>query len=352
MTLFSEPMPVGKVPPEILDRTVFRKIRRSDSRILVTPGTGEDCGIIDLGSQFCVLSCDPVTGASNDVGKLAVHVSCNDIASAGLRPFGLMVTLLLPPGSTPSDLDKTMSDICDAAADLDISILGGHTEVTDAVSRTIVTICVIAFADHAENGDPADISGNSGLPVIRTGGARPGDLLIMTKTAGLEGTAVIANDHADELEPVLGKETVSKARAFMDRISVMKEGIIGGRCGVSSMHDVTEGGIFGAAYEIAAASGCGIILEKDKIPVAEETVSVCSYYGISPYQLISSGCMAMTIKEKNAPLLLETLRSENIPAAVIGRMTEEKEYLIVSEQSGKKTREPLLPPGSDELYKI
>lgn len=352
-------MPVGKVPPEILDRTVFRKIRRSDPRILVTPGTGEDCSIIDLGSQFCVLSCDPITGASNDVGKLAVHVSCNDIASAGLRPFGLMVTLLLPPGSTPSDLDKIMSDICNEAADLDISILGGHTEVTDAVSRTVVTICAVAFADHSvafadHDGVSAGHDEDSGsrFPVVRTGGARPGDLLIMTKTAGLEGTAVIANDHSAELEPVLGKKTVSRARAFMEKISVMKEGIIGGRCGVSSMHDVTEGGIFGAAYEIAEASGCGVILEKDKIPVAEETVSVCSYYGISPYQLISSGCMAMTIKEKNAPLLLETLRSENIPAAVIGRMTEEKEYLIVSEQSGKKTREPLLPPGSDELYKV
>lgn len=336
----SVPMAVGKVPPEILESLVFRKIDEPDPRILVAPGTGEDCSVLDLGDRICVLSCDPITGASNDVGKLAVHVSCNDIASAGLAPLGLMVTILLPPGATPAELDAIMSDLSGTAADLNVRILGGHTEVTDAVSRVVVMTTVIGIADKKE--------GRAG-GVVTTAGAMPGDFLIMTKTAGLEGTAIIAKDRAASLEKVLGKETVSRAQAMIGQISVLEEGIIGGLCGVSSMHDATEGGIFGAVWETAQASGCGVILEKDKIPVAPETVLICRHYGLSPYRLISSGCLVLTAADPKP--LLERLAEKKIPAAVIGRMTKEKEYRVVSGPDGA-VEEPLDIPGPDELYRL
>ena len=171
----------------------------------------------------------------------------------------------------------------------------------------------------------------------------------MTKTAGLEGTAIIAKDRAASLEKVLGKETVSRAQAMIGQISVLEEGIIGGLCGASSMHDATEGGIFGAVWETAQASGCGVILEKDKIPVAPETVQICRHYGISPYRLISSGCLVLTAADPTA--LLERLAEKNIPAAVIGRMTKEKECRVVSGPDGSVT-EPLDIPGPDELYRL
>ena len=182
-------MESGKVPNEVLNKIVLSKINRFREDVILRPGIGEDCAAIDFGQYACVLSTDPITGAANDVGQLAVDISCNDIASCGVEPLGLMVTILCPVGTTEAELEKVMEQICSTAAERNVEIIGGHTEVTPAVNRIVLSTTCIGKTLKNE--------------LVSSRGARPGDSIVMTKSAGLEGTAIIAKDfeHRRTLPP-------------------------------------------------------------------------------------------------------------------------------------------------------
>ncbi|MCX7709649.1 MAG: AIR synthase family protein [Clostridia bacterium] len=325
-------MEIGKIPNDILKEIVLNKIKYKRKEVLVRPSIGEDCSVVDFGDEVCVLSSDPITGAANEVGRLAVHVSCNDVASCGIEPLGLMVTILAPPDTSKEDLSIIMSQLSETAASLKVDIMGGHTEITDAVNRVVIMSTAIGKAPKGK--------------VVTTAGAKAGDKIVMTKTAGLEGTAIIAFEREKELLNVLGREIVDNAKKFMDSISVVKEGVIAGAFGVSAMHDVTEGGILGAAWELAEASGKGFRIEKNLIPIKEETLKITAFYKIDPMKLISSGCMVIACL--NGDELVEELRKQGIQASVIGEITEEKDKLLFTENE----RVYIGQPASDELYKV
>lgn len=325
-------MDIGKVPNDILKEIILNKIKHRREEVLLRPKIGEDCCAVDIGSHVCVLSTDPITGAVNEVGRLAVHVSCNDIASCGVEPIGLLVDILAPPEATEKDLDMVMSQICETAASLNVDIIGGHTEVTDAVKRFII----IGTAVGKTLKDS----------LVTTSGAKAGDDIVMTKSAGIEGTAIIASDNEEKLLKVLDKETVEHAKDFINNISVVKEGVIAGRFGVNSMHDVTEGGVLGAIWEIAEASNVGAVVYKEKIPVEKETAEISRVLGINPLKLISSGCMMITCN--NGEGLVEKFSMNNIKAAVIGTVTKDLNKIIIDD--GRT--ECITQPGADELYRI
>ncbi len=325
-------MVIGKVPNSVLKDIILNKIKHNRKEVLLRPKIGEDCCAVDFGENACVLSTDPITGALNEVGRLAVHVSCNDIASCGVEPLGLLVDILAPPDTTEKELDMVMSRLCETAGSLNVDIIGGHTEITDSVNRFVIIGTAIGKALK-----------NS---VVTTAGAKPGDDIVITKSAGIEGTAIIACDHYERLAEAMDRELLESAKAFMDRISVVKEGVIAGRFGVNSMHDVTEGGILGAVWEITEASNAGAVVFKDKIPVERETEEICGYFNINPLKLISSGCMMMTCKDGEG--LVRRLGTDNIKAAVIGRITECRDKILIDGSS----RVNITQPDSDELYKI
>lgn len=325
-------MEVGKIPNDILKNLILDKIRYTRSDVLIKPKIGEDCSAIDFGENVCVLSTDPITGAVNEVGRLAVHVSCNDIASSGVEPIGLMITLLAPAGTTEADLGFIMGQVCDTAASLNVDILGGHTEITTAVNRFVIISTAVGKALKER--------------LVTTSGAKPGDSIIMTKSAGIEGTAIIAFDKEKELADKLGRELVNKAKEFVNQISVVKEGVIAGEFGVNSMHDVTEGGILGAVWEVAEASGVGIEIYKEKIPVEPETLEISRFYGIDPYRLISSGCMIICSDRGNE--LVRMLCQHNVKATIIGKITAENRKILVCEDNIEDIHQPL----SDELFKV
>lgn len=327
-------MKVGKVPNDILQKIILDKIRNNRKEVLIRPKIGEDCCAVDFGGNACVLSCDPVTGAVNEVGRIAVHVSCNDIASCGVEPIGLVAAILAPPGTTEGEIEAVMEQLSETACSVNVDIIGGHTEITSAVNRFVIVTTAVGRA----------LKGR----VLTTSGARAGNDVVMTKTAGVEGTAIIAFDKEKELIEALDKDTVERAKEFMGCISVVKEGIIAGEYGVDSMHDVTEGGILGAAWEIAEASGCGLCLYKEKIPVAYVTRKICEFYGIDPLKLISSGCMLMTCD--NGAKLVEKLSEAGINASVIGKMTADKGKRVLVGDEGEI--EEIRQPESDELYKV
>jgi hydrogenase maturation factor len=325
-------METGKLPFSALEKLVFSKIQKVHDEILVSPGIGLDCSAIDFGEYACILSCDPITGTAKEIGRLAVHINCNDIASCGVVPIGLLAVILCPEDSTEEELETIMDQFAEAARSINVDILGGHTEITNAVNRFVISCTAVGKCLKDR--------------IISAGGARDGDSLVITKHAGLEGASIIAHEKEEELSAALGRQTVEEAMSFMDSISVVKEGVAAAGFGVNAMHDVTEGGVLGAVWEMCEASGTGVEVFMDKIPVHMATRRICEYYKIDPYRLISSGCMLISAADGDG--LVRRLKQEGIDAAVIGRLNATGKKLVI--RDGRA--EEIGPPSSDELYKV
>ncbi|MCH5267175.1 MAG: AIR synthase family protein [Lachnospiraceae bacterium] len=326
-------MKIGKVSENVLKRSVFKQIQHRRSEVLLHPGVGEDCAAMSVEpDEVLVFSTDPITGADKQMGVFAVHITANDLATAGAEPVGILTSIILPPDTEEAQLRQIMKEMEDVCAELQIEILGGHTEVSDVVNRPVITVTGIGKVKRDA--------------LLSTGGLQPGDELVMTKWAGLEGSAIIAGEKREELLQRLPVELVEAAAGFLKHLSVVPEARIAVEYGATAMHDVTEGGIFGALWEMGAASGVGITVDLCKIPICQETVEICEVFDINPYLLISSGCMLIGCKQGN--LLVEKLDEAGIPAAVIGRATEGNDRIV---RNGEETRF-IEPPGTDELYKI
>jgi hydrogenase maturation factor len=326
-------MNLGKISETVLKRSVLNQIGHRRDEVLVGPAIGEDCSILTVAEdEVLVISTDPITGTVQDIGTLAVHITANDIASNGAEVIGIMLTILLPEGTAEEELRAMMKDIEAVCTKLCIEVIGGHTEVTKAVHQPIVTVTGVGKMKRAE--------------IIKTAGARPGQEIVMTKWAGLEGTAIIATAKEAQLRSKYSAGFIDGAKNMIEYISVVPEAMVARAVGVTSMHDVTEGGIFGALWEIGAASKVGLEVDLKKILLKQETVEICEFYDLNPYMLISSGCMLMITDKANQ--LVERLKTEGIAAAVIGRITENNDRVIINEEE----RRFLEPPKSDELYKV
>jgi len=320
----------GKVPSRVLEQVVYPYLgRRPD--VLVHAHLGEDCAVVDFGEWVAVLTTDPVTGAAAHLGRYAVHVSCNDLATSGAEPVALLLTLLLREGTTEEELERIVREAGEAARDLGVEIAGGHSEVTPGIDRTIAVATALGRTRKGA--------------VISAAGARPGDHVLLTKTAGVEGTAILAMDLADRLRGRVDEDTLARARRFLEKISVVPEGMAAAKAGAIAMHDVTEGGVLGGAWELAEAAGAGIEVRADAIPVAPETQVICRALDLDPLRLISSG--AMLIATRAPERTLAALREAGVPAAEIGMMTPQERVVV---RDGR--RMTLQAPESDELWRV
>lgn len=324
-------MKIGKVPPELLKKAVYPFLGINRKEVLVHSGFGEDCSIIDFGEYVAVASSDPITGADRNSGYLSVFVCCNDIAACGAEPLGILVTLLLPPDSGEDTLKALMESIHSAAGKIGIEVLGGHSEITPAVTKPVISSTAIGIARKDE--------------YVTSSGARPGDDVIVTKALGLEGSAVLASDFEDVLKGSIPVELLKKAQGFIEKISVIQDGLTAAAAGVSAMHDITEGGLLEACYELAEASGVGVEIYGDKLPVLPETRSICGFFGINPLGLISSG--SMLICAPDGQRVINALEKKGIPATTVGKVTSGNHKIIILDG----TRSPLNPPERDELYR-
>ncbi len=320
----------GKVPPDLLRRLVYPHLNHRPD-VLVRAGIGQDSAVLDFGPYVCVATCDPITGAVRHLGRLAVHVACNDLAATGAEPVALLLTLLLPVGSAERDLEAIMEEAGRTASALGVAIAGGHTEVTPRVTQTVAVVAAIGRAEQGA--------------YVHGAGARPGDSLLLTKAAGIEGTAILATDLAEELAGRLGADVLERARGFVDDVSVVPEGRVAARAGATAMHDVTEGGVLTAAWEIAEASGLGIELWADAVPIRPETAAICATLGADPLALIGSGAMLITTPAPE--VTLGALDRAGIPSARVGVMRPDGRVL----RRGDRT-EPLVPAPRDELWRI
>lgn len=326
-------MEIGKVPEAVLKRAVFRQIHTRREEVLVGAGVGEDCAALQLGpDEVFVLSTDPITGTDKNTGELAVQITANDLASAGAEPVALLLTVLLPVTADEPLIRRLMREVDEACEKLHIQVVGGHTEVTAVVNQPVISVTGIGKAKKGH--------------LVTTGGAGIGDDVVATKWIGIEGTSIIAREKEQELLERFAAPFVEEAKNFDRFLSVVPDAAAAVKSGVTAMHDVTEGGIYGALWELAEASGVGLEIDLKKIPVRQETIELCEYYRLNPYQLISSGCMLMTAPDGRR--LVRDLEKAGIHATLIGRCVDGKAKKILN---GEDTAY-LERPKTDELYKI
>ncbi|HEX6988483.1 MAG TPA: AIR synthase related protein, partial [Bacillota bacterium] len=261
----------GKLPPDLLSQRVLARRGSTRPEVLVPAGLGEDATVLDLGDDLCVASVDPITGAGSEIGWLAVHVSCNDVAAHGARPVAVLLAVLVPRGAGLEAVDALMQGAERAAREVGIAIAGGHTEVTPGLPQPLVTATVIGRAPRGR--------------LLRSADLRPGDRVWMSKTAGLEGTAILAADLAAVLAGRVEPHVLREAETLGAAISVVPEALAAAAAGASAMHDVTEGGVLGALWEMAAAAGVGLEVDVDAIPVAPCTAAVCRALDLDPLRL-------------------------------------------------------------------
>lgn len=323
----------GKVSESVLKRSVLKTISVKREEVMYGPSVGEDCCVLKYPNDtLMVLSTDPITGTTKDIGKLAIHVTANDIAASGATLVGVLLTVLLPEGFREEDLKLIMQDIDKVCKQMNVQVLGGHTEVTSAVNQVILSVTGVGRATKET--------------LTMSGSLKPGYDLVMTKWAGIEGTAIIALEKEEELKKHIKKSLIDDAKSLMSMISVVPDSAVAMNNGVKAMHDITEGGIMGALWEMASSSKVGFEVNLDDIPIKRETIEICEYYGINPYQLISSGSMLMGTD--NGTDLVKALNEAGIHAVVIGKTTSSNDRLIINDQ----IRRSLKPPKTDELYKV
>ncbi len=300
----------GKLRPELLRTLVFSRIGVRDPRVLVGPRYGEDAAVIDMGNEVLVIHSDPITAAVDLIGWLSVHIASNDIAVCGAKPRWLLPVILLPEVDNSLEiLDRITEQMHKAATEIGAQIVGGHTEVTPELSRPIVSMTAIGIAPRSR--------------FVTTSGARPGDVVLMTKSAGLEGTAIIATDFENELlKRGVAREIIDSAKRFYTMVSVVKEALLLAELGATAMHDPTEGGILGGLAEIAYASRVKIVVWENRIPIAFETQIICNTLGLDPLKLISSGVLLATLPRERAESTIEKLKELGIEVKIIGEVVE------------------------------
>src|SRR3989337_349999 len=239
------PLPPGKIPIDILKEVVFKNLGAERQEVIVGPTAGIDGAVLDVGNKSLIVSMDPITGAVERIGWSAVNVNANDIATFGVEPVFLFSCIMLPENSDKKTVEVICTQMDEAARELGIAIVGGHCESTPGLANPIVAGCVMGLT-------------KKGL-YVTAAGAKPGDKLILTKSAGIEGTAILASDREAELKKTLNAATLRKAKNFYSQISVVKDALTAYKTGgVHAMHDPTEGGVVGAIHEIADASGLGV----------------------------------------------------------------------------------------------
>lgn len=336
----NEILPLGKIESDILEKVVFENIKNTDEDVEVDGSLGEDCAVVKAGNKLAVLSTDPITASVKDIGRLAIHITCNDIATKGILPSGILLAIMLPEGSSVLDLETIIIQATETARELGVSIVGGHTEVTRSVNQPIIVSTAIGVAENKKD-DNAEI----------------GDIIIMTKRAGIEGSGIIASDREKELEGKMTKEEILRAKNFLNQASVVKEGIVAGSLGVCKMHDITEGGVLGAIWETCHNLGLGCEINKDKILVYEETKKISDIFDIDYLKLISSGSMLIVVKKDKAEKLISNLKAEKIESSIIGVLKDKnygmKVFENVIEENGILITRcfDIKPPKRDELYK-
>jgi len=305
------PLPPGKLPNDLL-REYLNQFVFDDPSIIINPGVGEDTAAVNIASEeVLVLKSDPITFATDSIGQYAVLINANDIVTSGAKPRWLLTTLLFPCGVTPFEIRNVINELKAFCGQWEITLCGGHTEITDAVKRPVVTGMMAGTVARHELIDKRNMA--------------PGDLVLLTKAVAVEGTAIIAREFGDRLKNLgMADSAIDSGREFLASISIIREARIAAESRtVSAMHDVTEGGLANAAEELSIAGGYRIKIDMDTIPVFRETRKFCRLLGIDPLGLIGSGSLLICCRQTGCDSLISAIHEAGIDVTCIGEVLDD-----------------------------
>jgi hydrogenase expression/formation protein HypE len=318
---------IGKVDPESLAALVLGRTGAPDDRVLQGPAYGEDTAAIGLEGGILVVNADPVSLAVGRIGTLGVDVAANDVAASGADPEWLTSVVLLPGSDEP--LDTITAQLDGAARRLGVAIVGGHSEYAPALSTPMLVLTCFGLTDR----------------YVPTGGAEPGDRLVLTKGAGIEATAILATDFRDRLAGQVDAATFEAAEGFYDEVSIVPDAAVL-REHANAMHDPTEGGLVDGLLELAVASGVALEVDREAIPIREETRRLCAAAGVDPLRTFGSGALVAAVPEASVAEALSGLEDRGIDAAAIGTVRESEEPVL--DLGGERFEEPV----RDDMYAL
>jgi hydrogenase expression/formation protein HypE len=328
-------LPPGKIPVDILKDIVFKNLGAPRGEVTLGPAAGVDGAILDIGNKNAIVSMDPITGAVERIGWEAINVNANDVATFGVEPAFFFSCILLPENADSKIVETISTQMHNAAKELGIAIVGGHCEATPGLANPIVVGCIMGLTEKGK--------------YVTAAGAKAGDKLILTKSAGIEGTAILASDRQTQLEKIFNPEILESARGFYKQISVVKDALTAYRSGgVHGMHDPTEGGILNGIHEMADSADLGVRIFEERITVEPETAKICRFYEIDPLQLISSGALLIAADPQAADKIIDSLCQEHIYADVIGEFNPNSNKRILMHPDD--SAEMLPRPVSDHLW--
>ncbi len=331
-------MRLGKLSDSILKRTVLKQIKNRRCEVLSGAGIGEDCAIFALAGADLATCVTEYTVAHRQDMIRAIYKSTNNLATAGAESVAVMLSIILPERASEEKLKKLMDGAAQAARELNIQIAGGHTTVSKYVTEKLAVIT--AYGIFAKDAD-----GNSIRP-LTTKGAKPGQDIVISKWIGLEGTAMLAQHKGEEMLARYPEYFINEAAGFDKYLSVIPEAATAMKSGVCVMHDASEGGIMATLWELAESSGVGLSVDMKKIPIRQETVEVCEFCDVNPYELLSGGCLVMTTEDGNG--LVEALAEANIPAVVVGKITDSNDRIIYNGEEKRFLDKPKM----DEIHRF
>lgn len=322
---------LGKVSPEDLAAHVFGRTGAPDDSVIQGPAYGEDAAAISVPEGTLVVNSDPISLAVGHVGTLGINVACNDVAASGADPQWLTTIVFLPSESDADVvLDEITTQLHETALERDVTIVGGHSEYNASLDRPLLSLTCMGMADR----------------FVPTGGANPGDHVVLTKGAAIEGTAILATDFADDLRAAGVEEgVIDRASQFYDDLSVVPESTIL-REVASAMHDPTEGGLVDGLFELASASGVSLRIDTDAIPLRPETQAVTEAVDVDPLQIFGSGALVATVPSAAVSEILESLEAAGIEAADIGTVEEQSDVPL--SLGDREIAEPV----RDDLYAL
>lgn len=309
-------MKAGKLKESILKRSVLKQLHTRSEDVLVKSAVGADYGVVTAKENVAVvMASDPVmqTGATH--AGTAIISACNNVACSGATPTGVSVTLLLPTSTNEEELRAIMKDLDCACEVCHVDIVSGHTEVTRNVQEPMVIATVVGITSQEK--------------MLHNKNIRPGMDIVATKWVGMEGAALLVQEREEELVTRYSRPFIDKAKISRQMMSVIPEAAVATKSGACAMHDVSEGGIFGALWEMAECAGVGLEIDLKKIPIRQETIEICEFFDINPYKIVSGGCLLIATEDGNGMVM--EVEKAGIPAVVIGKATNSNDRVLMNE---------------------
>lgn len=335
-------MKKGKISQSVLKRSVLKYIQQNHKEMLKGAGIGEDCAFLAEMTGNLAISTQTVTLPVADAAKCAVYAAVNNLAAGGARAHSITLSITLPEACEEQELQRIMKQIAEVCKEISLQIVGGHTEVSDLVTAPVITVTALGqpfatlefLSDDEGTGSADDTEHKANLDVV------------MTKWIGLEGTAILAKEKEKELLTRYPLSIVKAAQGFDTYLSLIPEAATAVMSGVYTMHDMRNGGVFGALYELAKRMGVGLTINLKQIPVKQETIEICEFFDLNPYELLSGG--SLLIVTKDCEKLVELLEREGISAAVIGKTANSNDKVVINEEETRF----LEPAKADEIGKV